>query len=202
MPTQRSSPRPPWWPSDCRDGNPAPGYRSSARPMTRPSVPTRVFGELPETIPKNSAMPPAAISVDTVGAKLMTAGGLTSGSTPKYNAAASANWMPMIRPAMDVTASVSRATAVRYQPEMASLTPPRNATPGKSRTMTDVTVSEVSVCAWTVATVAATATATTPAMNCAKNSGHPLRVNVPCAQARTMLTTNALMVTTRSASAT
>jgi hypothetical protein len=48
--------------------------------------------------------------------------------------------------------------AVRYQPEMASLTPPMNATPGSSRTMTDVTVSDASAYGCNTATVAATAT--------------------------------------------
>ena len=73
---------------------------------------------------------------------------------------------------------------LRYQPEMASLTPPMNATPGSSRTMTDVTVSDASVCGWNTATVAATIMATTPAMSCAKKSGQPLRVRALCAPRR------------------
>ena len=47
---------------------------------------------------------------------------------------------------------------------------------GSSRTMTDVTVSDTSVCGWNTATVAATATATMPAMSWVKNSGQPMRV--------------------------
>src|ERR1700739_554268 len=107
--------------------------------------------------------------------------------------------MPTIKPMTAVMDSARREIAVRYQPEMASLTPPMNATPGSSRMMTDVTVSDASVWGWNTATVAGTATATTPAVSCAKNSGQPMRVRAECAHARAMLTTKALMVTTGSA---